>query len=252
MGEEVLDLTLPRQTTVCGRRDRVAHASLLMLIVLVVGVSDTGAQQVEGRDPHRWAAAIAIDAGSIPDAFAFQCGSGTTPSVGGGLAALVRPRRWLLAAADTRVSTVPDRLCGRSLPVPQQIGPNEYETQGYKQYQNGVPPRPLVQSALHVGVETPTRFVRLRATVGGGVIWTGHGTPFGTAAVGIASSDRGIRVYGELETSVCRVQAREEHTRFRRDSNTTTPLPSRIVSYAEHPRWTLLHLGIEVPLASWR
>ena len=202
-----------------------------------------------GEDPHRWAAGVSLDVGSIPDAFATQCGSGTTPAYGGGLSVLVRPRRWLIVAADTRVSTFPDVGfgCSLNLPAPVQVGPNEYENWADKEYPKGVPRTPLYQSVLHVGVETPPGSPLFRATVGGGVIWTGRRTPMGTMAIGGGSRGGGARFYWELETSVCRVDVREEHTRFRFDSNTTTPLPSRIVSYVEHPRWTLLHLGLERP-----
>lgn len=246
-------MTLYCQLAPVGRLGRVAQGTLQVFITVLVVGSAGGAQQAKARDPHRWAAGVTLDVGGIPDDFANQCGSGTTPAYGGGLSVLVRPRRWLIVAADTRVSTFPDVGfgCSLNLPAPVQVGPNEYENWAGKEYPKGVPTTPLYQSVLHVGVETPLGSPLFRITVGAGVIWTGRRTPMGTMAIGGGSRGRGARFYWEIETNVCRVDVREEHTRFRFDSTTTTPLPSRIVSYVEHPRWTLLHLGLEVPLA-WR
>jgi hypothetical protein len=244
-------LTLHRQFAVRGRRLRIVGGPVLACIALFVG-SVSGAQQVEVTDPHRWAATIALDGGTLPDEFVTRCGFGSdpTPSLGAGLGLLFRPGRWLVAGADTRLSISPVGLgCKLTIPAPVRIGPNEYENYSPKGYPNGAPADPLVRSALHIGVETPPGSPLLRATVGIGVTWASDRTPFGTVAIGGGSRGRGARFYWGLETSVCRVNVTETHTRFRSDSNTMTPLPSRIVSYVDHPRWTMLHLGMEFPLA---
>jgi hypothetical protein len=130
------------------------------------------------------------------------------------------------------------------------IGPNEFENSATKTYPNGVPSTRLVRTALHVGVETPNSPL-LRATVGGGMIWSGRYLPFWTVAVGGSSPGR-VRLHWGLETSVTRVRVREEHTRYLWDpaTLTQTPLPSRITSYVNNLKWTSLQLGVEIPLAS--
>jgi hypothetical protein len=201
-------------------------------------------------DSHRWAAAIAVDAGSIPGDFASQCGSGSEASLGAGLSVLFRPRRWLVTAFDTRATGTLEG-CKLFLPAPVQIGPNMYENWAAKQYPGGVPAEPLVRSALHVGVELPPGAPPLRVSVGAGVIWTGHQTPFAALAIGGGSNGRGARFFWELETNICRIHVTEVHTRYRIDSTSMepVPLPSRTASYIAHPRSTVLHLGMEVPLA---
>src|SRR5215467_6911401 len=225
-------MTLLRQMDVRGRGAR----SVVVLVTLLVAGSVVGAQQGPASDPHRWATALTIDLGSIPDDFADQCGSGSAPSYGGGLAVLFRPRRWVVAILNTRVSNEPPGTgCQLSIPAPVQIGPNEFENWAEKRFPNGVAATPLVRNSLHIGVETSPEDPLLRATVGGGMIWTGHKTPFASVAIGGGSRGSGARFYWEVETSVCAVRVRETHTRYQLDSNITTPLPSRIVSYVEHP-----------------
>lgn len=243
-------MTLSCRTAVCRRRARVGGLLLGFVAVSVAG-TPSGAQQADTKDPHRWSAAATVDVGGLPDAFGDQCGSGSVASYGGGLTALFRPRRWLVVAADVRASAVPDIFgCSLVLPAPVLIGPNEYENWASKQYPSGVAATPLVRTVLHVGAETPPGSPLLRATVGGGVIWTGSRTPVGTLTIGGGTRGRGARFYWEVETSACSLRVTEVHTRFRIDSNVSTPLPSRISSYVEHPRWTALHLGLEIPVAS--
>lgn len=243
-------MTLLCQTFVYGCRARVARCAFPAFVALCAVGQRSSAQQPD--DPHRWAAALSADVGTLPAAFSTQCGS-QIPAYGGGLTVLVRPHRWLVVAADTRVSAYPDVFgCSLVLPVPVLVGPNEYENWAEKQYASGVGARPLVRSALHVGVETPPGFPLLRATVGGGAIWTGRRIPYGSLAVGGGSRGRGARFYWEVETSVVSLRVHEDHTRFRIDSGVPTQLPPRTVSYVDHPNWTALHLGIELPLASKR
>src|SRR5262249_36773343 len=127
-------------------------------------------------------------------------------------------------------------------------GPTEFESWAAKTYPNGIPSTPLVRTALHVGVETPGT-PWLRATVGGGVFWSGNYLPFGTVAIGGSSPGR-VRLHWGLETSMTRVRVREEHMRFRVDTTTftQTPLPSRITSYVETLKWTSFQLGVEIPV----
>jgi hypothetical protein len=217
---------------------------------LVAG-SVAGAQQASATDPHRWATALTLDLGSMPDDFASQCGSGSEPSYGGGLSVLFRPRRWIVAAVDARMNDVPPVFgCPLNIPPVAQVGPNEYENWAEKEFPNGVAAKPLVRSALHIGVETPPGAPLLRATVGGGMIWTAKKTPFASVAIGGGSRGSGARFYWEIETDICAVRVRETHTRYQVDSNVPTPLPSRIVSYVEHPQWTALHVGLEIPVTS--
>jgi len=136
------------------------------------------------------------------------------------------------------------------MPVsPRQIGPNEFESDGTT-FPNGVPVRPFVRNALHIGVETsPESPSLLRATVGAGMIWTGKRTPFASVGIGGGSRGRGARFYWDVETSVCAVRIGETNTRFRMDSNVETVLSSTTVSHVEHPFWTALHIGLEMPVA---
>jgi hypothetical protein len=244
-----LKLILHRQNV---GRGTVARGPLaIALSTLLASSSVAGAQRASAGDPHRWAGAITLDLGALPDDFASQCGTSSAPSYGGGLTAIFRPRRWFITSVDARVSDVMagGLGCKLTIPAPVQIGPNEWENWAGKAYPSGVAAKPLVRNALHIGVETPPGAPLLRVTVGGGMIWTGSTTPFASIAIGGGSSGRGARFYWEVETNVCAIRVRETHTRFRIDSTVSTPLPSRVVSYVEHPRWTALHVGLEMPLA---
>ena len=149
--------------------------------------------------------------------------------------------------ARLRGSFLPGTSC--VIPAPTQIGPNQFEQWAPKTYPNGAPTDPLVRSAVHVGVETPGGPL-LRATVGAGMIWTGRHLPYGSFAIGGGSSGRGSRFYWELETNLCRLAVREVHGRFQLDSaGQQIPLPSRTASYHQYLRWTMLHLGMEIPIA---
>ena len=240
-------MTLRRQNVV---RSRVIGGALRTLVAtLLVAGSAVDAQQRPASDPHRWATALSLDLGSLPGDFDTRCGSspkGSESSFGGGFAVLFRPRRWVVAALDTRVSDVPySNGCKTTAPIAQD---------GYhiavREFPNGVAQKPLVRNAIHLGVETPPGALLLRATVGGGMIWTGSSTPFASVAIGGGSGGRGARFYWEVETNVSAVRVRETYTGFRADANGVTILPTRIVSYVEHPRWTALHVGLELPVVS--
>ena len=244
-------MNLHRQNVVRSCLIDGALRTLVALATLAVAGSTGGAQQVLATDQHRWATALTVDLGSLPGDFDTQCGSsskGTEPSLGGGLAVLFRPRRWVVATLDTRVSDVPySNACKTIIPAP-------ITSDGYKiavrEFPNGVAQKPLVRNALHIGVETPPGPLLLRATVGGGMIWTGSSTPFASVAIGGGSGGRGARFYWDVETSVSAVRVRETYTGYLVGPNGVTLLPSRIVSYVEHPLWTALHVGLELPVAS--
>jgi len=244
-------MTLHRQNVVYGRIRHDAGPVVALTALLLAGSSV--AAQRPASDPHRWASALTLDLGNLPGDFDTDCGSsskGSEPSFGGGFAVLFRPRRWVVATLDTRVSDVPySNACKGIIPASVPI-----EQDGYKitarEFPNGVAQKPLVRNAIHVGVETPPGVLLLRATVGGGMIWTGSPTPFASVAIGGGSGGRGARFYWDVETSVSAVRVRETYTGYLLDSNGVTLLPSRIVSYVEHPLWTALHVGLELPLFS--
>jgi hypothetical protein len=245
-------LILFRQNSAAHRRFVISHIVIAAFVVLSLTGSSSAAQGLAANDPHRWAVAATLDVGGLPDDFANQCSyptNGGAPAVGGGLTVLRRFHRWMLAAVDTRVTGAPIEYgCKLVVPAPVQIGPNEYENSGGRQLSSGVPSRPLVQNAVQFGVETPSGYWPLRATVGAGEIWSAHQTPFATLTVGGGSRGRGVRFYWALEGTISRVHVREVHTRYRVDSTTTTQLAPRVVLYDEHPRWAMLHLGMEFPL----
>jgi hypothetical protein len=242
-------MTLRRQNAVRRRVIDGALRTLVALATLVVAGSAVPAQQGPATDQHRWATALTLDLGSLPGDFDTRCGSsskGSEPSFGGGLAVLFRPRRWFVATLDTRVSDVPySNACKTTAPIAHD---------GYhitaREFPNGVAGKPLVRNAIHIGVETPPGALLLRATVGGGMIWTGSSTPFASVAIGGGTGGRGARFYWEVETSGSAVRVRETYTGYLLDQNGVTLLPSKIVSYVEHPLWTALHVGLELPVGS--
>jgi hypothetical protein len=230
-------------------RCRFVVAFLACHVAQVVGPV-LAAQDVNASGRNRWALAVTLDAGRMPDDFGNQCGSGAMDVAGGGATLLFRPRPGLVAGVDTRMSgRFPPLGCKTILPGPTPIGPNEFENWAPKGYPNGVPSTPFLRNALHVGLETPNSPL-LRATVGGGMIWSGRYLPFGTVAIGGSTPGR-VRLHWGLETCMTRVRVREEHTRYFLDTATftQTPLPSRVRSYVETLKWTALQLGVEVPVA---
>jgi hypothetical protein len=217
--------------------------------VALTAVAGIGGAQAPSS--HRWAAVVNVDAGSMPDDFGDACAlvSGRAGGAGGGVGVLFRPRPWLVTKVDTR-ATVGLSLTGCKTLIPlTQIGPNQFELWAPRTYPNGGATEPLVRSAVHVGVETPGGPL-LRATVGAGMIWTGRNVPYGSFAIGGGSRGRGSRFYWELEANLSRPAVREVHGRFQLDSaGQQIPLPSRIASYHAYMGWTMLHLGVEIPIA---
>jgi hypothetical protein len=228
-------------------QSRLVVAFVACHVVEVVG-SGLNAQEAKAAGRNQWAVAIAVDGGSIPSGFGGGCGSDATDFLGGGASVLFRPRPGLVASVDTRMSgSISGCKVNTVLPVPTPILPNDYETVT-KTYPNGVPSEPLVRTALHVGVETP-RSPWLRATVGGGMIWSGGSLPFGSVAIGGSTPGR-VRLHWGVETSVTRVRVREEHARYLLDPATFTQtlLTSRSTSYVQTLRWTSFQLGVEIPV----
>ena len=102
-------MILCRQNAVHCCMPHGAGRRVVALVALVLASSSVGAQR-PASDPHRWATALTLDLGVLPGDFDTDCGSGlkgSEPSFGGGLAVLFRPRRWVVATLDTRVSDVP-------------------------------------------------------------------------------------------------------------------------------------------------
>lgn len=220
-------------------------------VVLCVMTQLANSQNTILPEAHRWGAAIAVDAGTLPDELSLQCRSvgGGIPSIGGGITGFFRPGRWFILAADTRASAVPGSIgCAMNLPAPVRVGPNELEVRSGLLYPEGTPTPPLIRSAFRVGLETPPGWPLLRATLGSGFIWSSNSIPFGSAAFGVGSRGRGVRFYAELERSVSRMRVREDYMRMRTDSSSSQLVPARTVSTLLHPRWTTVHVGVEFPL----
>lgn len=118
-------------------------------------------------------------------------------------------------------------------------------------YPSNLPKTPLLRSAFRVGIETPRQFPLVRVTAGGGMI-ASHGTAFfGTAAIGIGTRSERTRVFAELETNVARTRVETVYTTVTQDGGNYSS-SSRKVSGVDHPGWTTLHLGVELPLSAKR
>ncbi len=211
-----------------------------------------GAQSLSAPvDPHRNSLALSLDAGGFPDAFSTRCGDLTGAGGGGfgaGLSVIHRPRPAFFVEGELRGSWEPDVFgCDLVLPI-EQVSPGVYETRpGYAPV-GGTPGLPLLRTLLRAGLETPPNIAPiLRATLGGGMIWSGRPTPLGSLALAVSSSNRGTRVYAEFEENVARVRGYETRDRFRADSSGETPLGAVVVGKTAAATWGTLHLGIEVP-----
>lgn len=232
--------------------------SAIAVSVAVAGLGESaGAQDVGRHEWNRWSSIVAVDAGTFPGELSDRCAGSIRPSVGAGIAAVFRPRSWFVVTGDARGSAVPSLGCGDLLPAPIEVAPNVYESPyGSTVYPRGLPSDPYLRSGLHIGVEVPTPTglppgePLLRATVGGGLFWASHPVPYASAAIGISSRSHGKRLYVELETNVSRLSASQSYHRLRQDSTVFTTLPARTVPVVLRPRWTTLHVGIEIPIAA--
>ena len=203
-------------------------------------------------DPHRHAIALSVDAGSYPDAFSTRCGQQSTGGAGfgAGIGVITRPRHHLMLEGEVRGSMMPVGF-GCDLPlVFAHVDSNVYESRPGYTYPTGTPTLPLLRSLMRIGIEGPGHGPLLHATVGAGIIWSGHPAPLGAIAIGAGSRGPGVRFYAELEQDVSRLRATEVRTRFRADSTGETPLGTFNYVRVLYPAWTTLHLGLELPMRS--
>jgi len=215
-----------------------------VVVVGMVGSRVAVAQAVAAPESHRWAVGVSGDVGSISKVFDAACGSGNEGSDGYSGSLLFRPNRWLvLEGAVRRQHVLGNYGCDLVLPI-YQIGPNEYET---RDSTFTAPRAPLTETFLRAGFETPETMPLIRASLGAGEVWHSR-IPVGSFAVGMGTRGGGARLYVELETFVSRLHALENHHPFATDSAGSTALGSYSVARTLHPRWSTLHVGIELPL----
>jgi hypothetical protein len=217
----------------------VVARALPIVLMFVASAVEGQTNDATSRDAHRWALALAVDAGTLPNDFSERCGKGEpTLAIGGGVAALFRPRSILVLEGEVRASgTIPmpfDCNVGMVLPPGATIDDLFPKT---------VPRTPLVRSALRVGVETPRGYPLVRATIGGGMIVAFGQAPYRTTAIGFGTRSDGARVYVELENSVTRVRRNVVRWTSLSDSGRLI-LESAVL----HPSWTSLRARVEVPL----
>jgi hypothetical protein len=224
-------------------------------LVVAVGITIVSPVQAQTTaDPHRWAGGLSVDFGGIPDAFGQRCGSaGASLIYGAGFTVVHRPRRGLVAVFDARASRVIDVFsCRLAVASPVPIGANEFEEGPYRAYSPGTPKAPLRRTSVRIGVEAPPDRGVLRATIGGGWLWSGAQRPFATGAFEIGTNNAGLRFVAGIETSMAWVRVGQEYRRFRRDGEIQTPLPSRFELHVERKHWTIARIGIELPLSEAR
>jgi hypothetical protein len=168
--------------------------------------------------------------------------------IGAGVSVLFHARPWLVLSSDTRGSAVPAAGCKLTVPAPRQIGANQWESAVSRNF-GTVPTPPLLRSAVRVGVETAERGPLLRATVGGGLLWSSSPAPFGTATVGLGSRGKTVRFYSEVEASVARVRVTDTQSFYHFDSTNNPVIDTRRTTpIVLHPRWVAVHIGVEVPV----
>jgi len=234
-------------------RQNVVRRTFEVVGVMIAVGSPLGAQ-TKPTDPHRWAGGLSVDLGGIPDAFGFQCGDSFSPVVGGGLTVIHRPRRGVVAVFDARASSLVEIAACNTLrvPPPVPIGANDFEDGPYDTYPRGIPRAPLRRTSLRIGLEAPPDRGVLRATIGGGWLWSGAQRPFLTGALEIGTNNGGPRFVAGIERSITWVRVSQEYRRFRRDETTQTQLPSRFDAHTLKEQWTTVRIGIELPLSDAR
>ena len=194
---------------------------------------------------QRWSIRTTFDAGPIPDEFSTRCGRGAGGTLGAGLGFTVahRSRSGLVLESDTHATLgVVPTGCRADLPV-ALVSPGVYETRPGFDFP-GASDQPLTRSAVRVAFETPRNRPYGRASIGGGMIWSGSTLPFGTAAVGMGTRGAGTRFYAEFEMNVARVRGVETRSRF----SESVSLGSSRVAKIFYPRWGGLHMGFEIPV----
>jgi hypothetical protein len=183
-----------------------------------------------------------------------QCGDDgyqQTPELGVGISAFARPRASVFVGAEVRASTVPGIFgCKVLLHGPVEVAPGIWESRGGFYAAPGTPQDQLIRTLFRGGVETPSdKRVILRATIGGGVIWSSRPAPVGSAAIALSSGGAGRRLFVELEHDITRVRQDESRSRYQQDSTVQVPLGSSVVTERIHPTWTTLRMGLEL---GWR
>jgi hypothetical protein len=228
-------------------RARAAKIAGAVVAVLAEPLAAQASQR--SVEPHQHAIALSVDAGSFPDAFSTRCGTRTSGGAGfgGGIGVITRLRHHVIVAEEIRASYMPD-VFGCDLPLlAVRLDSNVYETRPGYTYPPGTPSLPLLRTLMRFGIEGPDDGPLFHATVGAGVIWSGHPAPLGALAIGVGSRGPGARFYVELERDVSRVVGTEARERFRGDSTGTTSLGIAEFRRAIYPTWTTLHLGLELP-----
>jgi hypothetical protein len=219
-------------------------------IFLVTAVL-AAAVQAQNSDPHRRAFAVSADVGGFPDAFSTHCGEGSDHpgGFGAGVTAIDRPRPSVIVEGELRASWMPDVSgCKANLRV-DEVSPGVFESRPGFQPIPGTPGLKLVRTLVRAGLESPGDISPIvRAMVGGGVIWGGHRAPLGSVTVAVMSSNRGTRMFGELEYDISRARETETRNVFRADSTGETALGTNVVERVAHPTWVSLRIGIEASL----
>lgn len=197
----------------------------------------------------RWALGVTMDGGYLPDDFALRCRQDGAPSVGGGASLVFHPKRWLVLVGDTRASAmIPNMHCA-TVVIPG-IWPSGFVVVREKVFPDDAPRAPLWRSGLRIGLETPSGRPFVRATMGGGAIWTGRPTPFGTATVGLGARGRRTGLVAEVEVGTTQFRIAEQQSHFvdpgavpRNLDYVTTSTPLLV-----RPVWANVHVGVEVGL----
>ena len=207
--------------------------------------------RAQNSDPHRHAFAVSADVGGFPDAFSTHCGENSDHpgGFGAGVTAIDRPRPSLIVEGELRASWMPDVFgCKANLRV-DEVSPGVFESRPGFRPIPGTPGLALVRTLVRAGLETPSDISPIvRAMIGGGVIWGGHRAPLGSATVAVMSSNRGPRVFGEVEYDVSRARETETRNVFRADSTGETALGTHVVERVAHPTWVTVRIGVEAPL----
>lgn len=227
---------------VCARSGVATAAGLIAVMSGVLA-----AQQPMGgatsTDPHRHALLLMADVGTVPDVFSSRCANrGASGAYGGGLSALFRHGSMLVLQGDLRATgSIPlPGGCNVALIVPPGATKDDL-------YPKSIPRTPLLRSAVALGLETPPGYPLVRATLGGGMIVAPARAFYRTTAIGVGTRSKGARFYAEFETSVSR--ARRGVVRFvpLGDSASIVLVPT-----VEHPRWSAVRAGVELPIARAR
>jgi hypothetical protein len=216
----------------------------------LIAVIASAAEAQNAAEPHRWAGGISFDLGSVPDQFGQRCGHEDGSVVyGGGLTVVHRPRRRMVAVFDARASNVVKfGSCRYAVAPAVPIGPNEFENRPTVAYPRGTPAAPLRRTSVRIGVEVPPGLGMLRATIGGGWIWSGARRPFATGVLEFGTANAGLRLVAGLERSIVWVRQGLEYSRYRQVGDEVTRLPSRFDLHTAAKHWTIARLGIELPL----